>query len=115
MLTVHGSKGHAERLVPIVPLLEEILRRRAPDAGPLQEPVDHETHYRHLRRLCAAAKVPVVSWHPLRHSFATALLDAGAHLHEVQAALGHRSLASTGVYLHARVEHVALAAGRAFR
>lgn len=115
VLTVRGSKGHADRLVPIVPLLEEILRRRAPEVGALQEPVTHETHYRHLRQLCAAAGVPVVTWHPLRHSYATAILDAGATLPEVQAALGHRSLASTGVYLHAKVEGVAKAAGRAFR
>lgn len=114
VLTVRGSKGHADRLAPIVPLLEEILRRRAPEVGALHEPVTHETHYRHLRQLCTAAGVPVVTWHPLRHSYATAILDAGATRPEVQAALGHRRLASTGVYLHAKVEGVARAAGKAF-
>ncbi|MCC7139759.1 MAG: tyrosine-type recombinase/integrase [Planctomycetes bacterium] len=114
VLTVHGTKGHADRIVPIVPRLEEVIRRRAPATGRLQQATAHSSRYRWLAELCAAAGVPVVSWHPLRHSFATALLDAGATLPELQTALGHRSLASTGVYLHPRVERIAAAAGRAF-
>ena len=38
----------------------------------------------------------------LRHSHATHAIEVGAPLHELQAALGHASLATTGVYLHAR-------------
>lgn len=98
----------------MTPLLLEVLERRAPEAGPLQPRISPETHYRHLRYLCETAGVPVVTWHPLRHSYATALIDAGATLHEVQAVLGHRSLTSTGIYLHARVESVARVSDRAW-
>lgn len=115
-LTVRGTKGHADRLVPVVPRLAEILKRRAPETGTLQAPVKHMSRYRWLELLCEEAKVPVVSWHPLRHSFATALLEAGATLPEIQAALGHASLASTGIYLaHTKLAGVTAAAARAFK
>jgi site-specific recombinase XerD len=48
-----------------------------------------------------------VTLYTLRHSYATQMLDAGVDIHKVQAAMGHDSLASTMVYVHA-----ANAAGR---
>lgn len=39
--------------------------------------------------------------HMLRHTFATAAIRSGAQLHAVKDALGHASLATTGIYLHA--------------
>ena len=38
--------------------------------------------------------------HTLRHSYATALLEAGVNLKVLQSYLGHKSLQSTEVYLH---------------
>lgn len=39
--------------------------------------------------------------HVTRHTFAAAMEEAGAKVSEIQAALGHSSLATTGAYLHA--------------
>ena len=38
--------------------------------------------------------------HTLRHSYATHLLEGGAHIRQVSAYLGHKSLKPTLVYLH---------------
>jgi site-specific recombinase XerD len=86
---------------------------------PLGAPMGYRAAKRFFDRLagqCGFAVRP----HMMRHSAATNWVRAGVDLDVVQSLLGHASLASTTVYLHARdqdkrraVELVA--AGRQFR
>ena len=57
-----------------------------------------------LRRHAAAAGVPKVHPHALRHACATHLLKGGADVRHVQAILGHKKLVTTGLYTRVVIE-----------
>lgn len=55
-------------------------------------------HKRSLERICEQ-RLGTSHFHALRHTFAHAMEDLGAKISEIQARLGHSSIAVTGVYL----------------
>ncbi len=63
--------------------------------------LDRTSAYRIVRRLAQRAQIPAaasISPHSLRHSFATAALDAGVALRDVQDAMGHADPRTTRRY-----------------
>jgi integrase/recombinase XerD len=48
-----------------------------------------------------------ITAHTFRHSFASNLLQKGAHIVHIQKLLGHTSLSTTSVYTHVNMDELA--------
>lgn len=99
-----GKRAKAPLTPPALRALEAYINGRI--TGPLfttatGKRLDRTAAFRIIRRLAQAADVPAaahISPHSLRHSFATAALDAGVPLRDVQDAMGHADPRTTRRY-----------------
>src|SRR5262249_40444064 len=98
-------KSNRERHIPLDLDVCELLHKRKTNTGyvftdaggkPFNSP---RLNFR-LARACRKAGLRVITWHVLRHTFATQLAMKGIPLHVVQALLGHVSIATTMRYAH---------------
>ena len=75
-------------------------------------PFSNKAFNARLKLACERARVPVISGDPLRHTAATLLLnERGANLRDVQALLGHKSIATTARYTHVDSERLRTVVG----
>jgi integrase len=107
-------KNHKIRTVPLAPdvvraMSSRTARRRFlfdQDGG---EPTTPARASGALARMCQRAGTRRITWHILRHTFATQLCQGRVPIRDVQALLGHSSLLMTQRYTHVRQEHLAAA------
>lgn len=64
--------------------------------------IDGSALRRRYRRAQAAAGVPLLRWHDLRHTYGSLLARDGVDLVRIKAAMGHTAITTTERYLHAR-------------
>lgn len=115
-ILIHG-KGNKERFSLLSPLVLELLRhyyRKVRPKGsylfPGQKPETQLTVSGVSRVFKMALKKVGIqkkaTFHSLRHSFATHLLENGNDIRYVQALLGHKSISTTARYTHVSNTHL---------
>jgi len=92
------------RFIKMSDTVYRMLENRHPAKGSVfqnnKDKVNYKTAANAIRRICKRAGVKVVSWHILRHTFASTLVAEGAPLPVVQQLLGHASIVMTMKYAH---------------
>ncbi len=115
-LKVTHGKGNKMRFVPFSPRLLTELREYWRDFQPKtflfpgqssNWPLGQSSIQEAIKVSARKSKITkLVTPHTLRHSYATALLEAGVDLLTISRLLGHASFTTTMIYLHIRRPHL---------
>jgi site-specific recombinase XerD len=113
---VEQGKGRKDRYVMLADRLLGQLREYARQYRPMRwlfpgqrpdTPLSSSTPQIVFRRAVKTIGLDKpVSFHSLRHAFATHLLESGADIRRVQVLLGHRSVVSTQIYTHVATDYL---------
>jgi integrase len=100
-----APKNNRVRAIPLDTDLYEALYRRRDSTGYVFAnakclPLNHSWLSRRLEGACKRAGLRRITWHKLRHTFASHLAMRGAPLNTVQALLGHSTIVMTMRYAH---------------
>jgi integrase len=63
-------------------------------------PLDRSKVTRRFQEACAEASVTIITFHELRHTFATQMAAQGVPLRKLQEWLGHADIKTTQIYMH---------------
>lgn len=108
---VGKSKGKTTRIIPVPDWLwSEIYQMGKPVLSewlfPASDGKPHRAQFckKVLQRVCAELNLISITAHRLRATFATLLSQTGCPISEVQAMLGHRSVATTQLYIETSLD-----------
>ena len=117
-LLLKGAKGKKDRYVGLSPVLLDILRAYIKQCKPRPlvyvfegmkpgKGYSHSSAQQVFRNAREKARIKKdITFHGLRHSFATHLLEKGVDVKYIQELLGHFDIKTTMRYLHVRREQL---------
>ena len=118
--TTFNTKNKRERIIPVHPNVNKILKRgisigRQPQENYIfyrYEGVKLNEDYisRQFKKAVRASNVnEKVHFHSLRHSFCSALVQRGVSLYAVKELVGHENIKTTQIYSHLQKENLSQA------
>jgi site-specific recombinase XerD len=117
-LFIERAKGKKDRVVGLSPVLLDVLRAYVKQCKPRPQHYLFEGSHpgepysdKSAQRLFQQARIQAgirkeVSFHALRHSFATHMLEKGVDVRYIKDLLGHFSIKTTERYLHVKKEQL---------
>lgn len=116
IITINQSKGNKDRITPLSTVMLKQLRNYYKEYKPKEwlfesTITDRNLTVRSLQKAFVNARDKAklskhYTFHSLRHSFATHLLEAGTDLRYIQEMLGHTSTKTTEIYTHVSTKHL---------
>lgn len=104
IITIRQGKGRKDRIVPLSQKILEQLRKYYAQYQPKEYLFNGQFELQYSSRSCNQIVKKYLGksyhFHMLRHSNATALLEAGTDLRIIQHHLGHKSSKTTEIYTH---------------
>lgn len=115
---IRQGKGQKDRLVPIAYSLKRILEKYIKERNARQNTCPHffnslqnnraltEDGLKHLLNKIIPVFAIKFSFHKLRHTFATLMLEGGCDIYSLSKMMGHSDIKTTAIYLSASAEHL---------
>ena len=104
IITIRQSKGRKDRIVALSEKILEILREYFKEYKPKEYLFNGQFELKYSHRSCNQIVKQYLGkeyhFHQIRHSNATALLEAGTDIRIIQKHLGHASSKTTEIYTH---------------
>ena len=101
---IGSTKNNRIRRIPMTDDVINLFIQKRQKSGLVFEENDHHVVYevsrRRLRGSCENLGITIITWHDLRHTFASHLVAKGAPLPAVQKLLGHSDIKMTMRYAH---------------
>ncbi len=91
------GKGDKERTVPIVPQAKEAMGE-IQKTGSIFWQAHPDTYSHYFKKYTRACGISGISFHKMRHTAATEMLEAGISISVIQSVLGHSDIATTRIY-----------------